>query len=98
MAQEKIRFQGLPARICRLGYGERAKFGEIINDMVARGELQAPMVIGRDHFDSGSVASPDRETEAMKEGSEAVDDWAILNALRNNDGGASGVSQHRGGG
>ncbi|HLS60357.1 MAG TPA: urocanate hydratase [Virgibacillus sp.] len=98
MAQEKIRFQGLPARICWLGYGERAKFGEIINDMVSRGELQAPIVIGRDHLDSGSVASPNRETEAMKDGSDAVADWPILNALINSVGGASWVSMHHGGG
>jgi len=98
MAQECIQFQGLPARICWLGYGERARFGKIINDMVARGELKAPIVIGRDHLDSGSVASPNRETEAMKDGSDAVADWPILNALVNAVGGASWVSVHHGGG
>lgn len=98
MAQEKIQFQGLPSRICWLGYGERAKFGKIINDMVAKGELKAPVVIGRDHLDSGSVASPNRETEAMKDGSDAVADWPILNALINAVGGASWVSVHHGGG
>jgi urocanate hydratase len=98
MAQEKIQFQGLPSRICWLGYGERARFGKIINDMVARGELKAPIVIGRDHLDSGSVASPNRETEAMKDGSDAVADWPILNALINAVGGASWVSVHHGGG
>ncbi|WP_282171335.1 urocanate hydratase [Cytobacillus firmus] len=98
MAREKIQFQGLPSRICWLGYGERAKFGKIINDMVARGELKAPIVIGRDHLDSGSVASPNRETEAMKDGSDAVADWPILNALINAVGGASWVSVHHGGG
>lgn len=98
MAQKRITFQGLPARICWLGYGERAKFGKIINDMVARGELKAPIVIGRDHLDSGSVASPNRETEAMKDGSDAVADWPILNALVNAVGGASWVSVHHGGG
>lgn len=98
MAQEKIQFQGLPSRICWLGYGERAKFGKIINDMVAKGELKAPIVIGRDHLDSGSVASPNRETEGMKDGSDAVADWPILNALINAVGGASWVSVHHGGG
>ncbi|MBG9657662.1 urocanate hydratase [Cytobacillus firmus] len=98
MAREKIQFQGLPSRICWLGYGERARFGKIINDMVARGELKAPIVIGRDHLDSGSVASPNRETEAMKDGSDAVADWPILNALINAVGGASWVSVHHGGG
>ncbi|RBP96388.1 urocanate hydratase [Cytobacillus firmus] len=98
MAQEKIQFQGLPSRICWLGYGERAKFGKIINDMVAKGELKAPIVIGRDHLDSGSVASPNRETESMKDGSDAVADWPILNALINAVGGASWVSVHHGGG
>ncbi|WP_309478798.1 urocanate hydratase [Brevibacillus agri] len=98
MAQERIQFQGLPSRICWLGYGERARFGQIINDMVARGELKAPIVIGRDHLDSGSVASPNRETEAMKDGSDAVADWPILNALMNAVGGASWVSFHHGGG
>lgn len=98
MAQEKIQFQGLPSRICWLGYGERARFGKIINDMVASGELSAPIVIGRDHLDSGSVASPNRETEAMKDGSDAVADWPILNALVNAVGGATWVSLHHGGG
>ncbi|MFE1628378.1 urocanate hydratase [Brevibacillus reuszeri] len=98
MAQERIQFQGLPSRICWLGYGERARFGQIINDMVARGELKAPIVIGRDHLDSGSVASPNRETEAMKDGSDAVADWPILNAMVNAIGGASWVSVHHGGG
>ena len=98
MAQEKIQFQGLPARICWLGYGERARFGKIINDMVASGELKAPIVIGRDHLDSGSVASPNRETEAMKDGSDAVADWPILNAMINAVGGATWVSVHHGGG
>lgn len=98
MAQERIQFQGLPSRICWLGYGERARFGHIINEMVARGELKAPIVIGRDHLDSGSVASPNRETEAMMDGSDAVADWPILNALVNAVGGASWVSVHHGGG
>ncbi|MBM7599257.1 urocanate hydratase [Virgibacillus halotolerans] len=98
MAKEKIAFQGLPSRICWFGYGERARFGKIINDMVASGELSAPIVIGRDHLDSGSVASPNRETESMKDGSDAVADWPILNALINSVGGASWVSVHQGGG
>lgn len=98
MAREKIQFQGLPSRICWLGYGERARFGKIINDMVASGELSAPIVIGRDHLDSGSVASPNRETEAMKDGSDAVADWPILNAIINAVGGATWVSVHHGGG
>ncbi|MBN6188949.1 urocanate hydratase [Aneurinibacillus sp. BA2021] len=98
MARERVQFQGLPARICWLGYGERAKFGRIINEMVASGELKAPIVIGRDHLDSGSVASPNRETEAMRDGSDAVSDWPILNALINSVGGASWVSVHHGGG
>lgn len=98
MAREKISFQGLPARICWLGYGDRAKFGKIINDMVASGEVTAPIVIGRDHLDAGSVASPNRETEGMKDGSDAVSDWPILNALINAVGGASWVSVHHGGG
>jgi urocanate hydratase len=98
MAREKVKFQGLPSRICWLGYGERAKFGRIINDMVARGELSAPIVIGRDHLDCGSVASPNRETEAMKDGSDAIADWPILNALINAVNGASWVSVHHGGG
>ena len=98
MAREKIQFQGLPSRICWLGYGERARFGKIINDMVASGELSAPIVIGRDHLDSGSVASPNRETESMKDGSDAVADWPILNAMINAVGGATWVSVHHGGG
>ncbi|WP_077297031.1 urocanate hydratase [Virgibacillus pantothenticus] len=98
MAKDKIQFQGLPSRICWLGYGERARFGKIINNMVANGDLKAPIVIGRDHLDSGSVASPNRETESMKDGSDAVADWPILNALINSVGGASWVSVHHGGG
>ena len=90
LAQERVAFQGLPARICWLGYGERARFGLLINDMVARGEVKAPIVIGRDHLDCGSVASPFRETEAMRDGSDAVADWPILNALMNAVGGAPG--------
>ena len=98
MAQNKVEFQGLPARICWLGYRERNIFGEAINDMVANGELEAPIVIGRDHLDSGSVASPNRETESMQDGSDAVADWPILNALLSTSGGASWVSVHNGGG
>lgn len=98
MARQQVEFQGLPSRICWLGYGERAKFGRIINEMVANGELSAPIVIGRDHLDCGSVASPNRETEAMKDGSDAVADWPILNALINSVNGASWVSVHHGGG
>ncbi|MFQ6030610.1 MAG: urocanate hydratase [Dehalococcoidia bacterium] len=98
MAQEKIRFQGLPARICWLGYGDRARFGQLVNDMVARGELQAPIAIGRDHLDGGSVASPNRETESMRDGSDAIADWPLLNALLNAVGGATWVSIHSGGG
>ncbi|MBD8004362.1 urocanate hydratase [Bacillus norwichensis] len=98
MAQEKIEFQGLPSRICWLGYGERARFGKILNDLVASGELKAPIVIGRDHLDSGSVASPNRETEAMKDGSDVVSDWPLLNAMVNAVGGATWVSLHHGGG
>jgi urocanate hydratase len=98
MARERIAFQGLPARICWLGQGERARFGVALNDLVARGELQAPVVIGRDHLDTGSVASPYRETEAMQDGSDAVADWPILNALLNTASGASWVSFHHGGG
>src|SRR5688572_18794809 len=98
MAREKVQFQGLPARICWLGQGERAKFGVALNDLVANGELSAPIVIGRDHLDTGSVASPFRETEAMKDGSDAIADWAILNALLNVASGASWVSFHHGGG
>ncbi|MFB9353145.1 urocanate hydratase, partial [Streptomyces heliomycini] len=98
MAQEKVHFQGLPARICWLGYGERDKAGERFNDMVASGELSAPIVIGRDHLDSGSVASPYRETESMLDGTDAVADWPLLNALLNTAGGATWVSLHHGGG
>jgi urocanate hydratase len=98
MAQEKVKFQGLPSRICWLGYGERAKFGLLINEMVGRGELSAPIVIGRDHLDGGSVASPYRETEAMKDGSDAIADWPLLNALLNAVGGATWISIHHGGG
>jgi len=98
MAREKIPFQGLPARICWLGYGERARAGLRFNEMVASGELSAPIVIGRDHLDAGSVASPNRETEAMKDGTDAVSDWPILNALINTAGGATWVSFHHGGG
>jgi urocanate hydratase len=97
-AREKVAFQGLPARICWLGQGERARFGVALNDLVASGELRAPIVIGRDHLDTGSVASPFRETEAMKDGSDAIADWAILNALVNVASGASWVSFHHGGG
>ena len=98
MAQEKVRFQGLPARICWLGYKERNIFAEAINDMVESGELSAPIVIGRDHLDCGSVASPNRETEKMKDGSDAVADWPILNALLSVSGGSSWTSVHHGGG
>ena len=98
LAQKKVQFQGLPARICWLGYRERNIFGEAINDMVASGELKAPIVIGRDHLDCGSVASPNRETEAMKDGSDAVADWPILNAMLSVSGGSSWTSLHHGGG
>lgn len=98
MAQEQVAFQGLPSRICWLGYGERARFGLLINDMVKSGELSAPIVIGRDHLDAGSVASPHRETEGMKDGSDAVADWPLLNALVNACAGASWISLHHGGG
>ena len=98
MAQEQVEFQGLPARICWLGYGERAKAGLKLNEMVADGTLKAPIVIGRDHLDCGSVASPNRETEAMKDGSDAIADWVYLNALINAVGGATWVSLHHGGG
>jgi urocanate hydratase len=97
-ARQHVQFQGLPARICWLGYGERARMGKIFNDLVARGEVKAPIVIGRDHLDCGSVASPNRETEKMKDGSDAIADWPILNALINVAGGASWVSVHHGGG
>ncbi len=98
MAHKKVQFQGLPARICWLGYGERAKFGLAINELVRRGEISAPIVIGRDHLDCGSVASPNRETEGMKDGSDAVADWPILNALVNTAAGGSWISVHHGGG
>jgi urocanate hydratase len=98
LARDRVHFQGLPARICWLGYGERAEMGEAINDLVKRGDLSAPIAIGRDHLDTGSVASPFRETEAMKDGSDAVADWPILNALLNTASGASWVSFHHGGG
>ena len=98
LAREKVKFQGLPARICWLGYGERARIGKVFNDMVARGELKAPIVIGRDHLDAGSVASPNRETEGMMDKSDAIADWPILNALLNTAAGATWVSVHHGGG
>jgi urocanate hydratase len=98
LAQKRVKFQGLPSRICWLGYGERDKFGLALNDLVARGELKAPIVIGRDHLDCGSVASPFRETEAMLDGSDAIADWPLLNALVNTASGASWVSIHNGGG
>jgi urocanate hydratase len=98
LAKDRIAFQGLPARICWLGYGERAMFAEAMNDLVKQGKLEAPIVIGRDHLDCGSVASPFRETEAMKDGSDAISDWPILNALLNTASGASWVSFHHGGG
>ena len=98
LAKERIQFQGLPARICWLGYGDRAEFGTAMNDLVAKGELKAPVVIGRDHLDAGSVASPNRETESMVDGSDAIADWPLLNALINTAAGASWVSIHNGGG
>jgi urocanate hydratase len=98
LARERVKFQGLPARICWLGYGERAEFGEAMNDMVRTGKLEAPIVIGRDHLDTGSVASPYRETEGMLDGSDAIADWPLLNALLNTASGASWVSIHNGGG
>jgi urocanate hydratase len=98
LAAKRIKFQGLPARICWLGYGERAEFGEAMNDMVRRGTLEAPIVIGRDHLDTGSVASPYRETEGMLDGSDAIADWPLLNAMLNTASGASWVSIHNGGG
>jgi urocanate hydratase len=98
LARDRVQFQGLPSRICWLGYGERAEMGEAINDLVRRGELEAPVAIGRDHLDTGSVASPFRETEGMRDGSDAVADWPILNALLNTASGASWVSFHHGGG
>ncbi|MDI6905329.1 MAG: urocanate hydratase [Candidatus Bathyarchaeia archaeon] len=97
-AKEQVKFQGLPARVCWLGFGERARFGKLINDMVADGRLSGPVWIGRDHLDGGSVASPNRETEGMKDGSDAIADWPILNALLNAVGGATWVSVHHGGG
>ncbi len=98
MAQKKVQFQGLPSRICWLGYGERAKMGLAMNELVKKGELKAPIVIGRDHLDCGSVASPNRETEAMKDGSDAIADWPLLNGMLNVASGASWVSMHHGGG
>jgi urocanate hydratase len=98
LAGERVAFQGLPARICWLGYGERARLGLRFNEMVRRGEVGAPIVIGRDHLDSGSVASPYRETEAMADGSDAIADWPLLNALVNTSSGATWVSIHHGGG
>ncbi len=98
LARERVAFQGLPARICWLGYGERAKAGKVFNDLVAAGKVQAPIVIGRDHLDCGSVASPNRETEGMRDGSDAIGDWPILNALLNAVNGATWVSVHHGGG
>jgi urocanate hydratase len=97
-AQKRVKFQGLPSRICWLGYGERAEFGRVINDLVKQGKISAPIVIGRDHLDAGSVASPNRETEGMKDGSDAIADWPILNSLLNAVSGASWVSVHHGGG
>src|SRR6185312_13761982 len=98
LASERVKFQGLPARICWLGMGERERFGEALHRLVERGEVEAPIVIGRDHLDCGSVASPYRETEAMRDGSDAIADWPILNALLNAVSGASWVSVHHGGG
>ncbi|MFH1551118.1 MAG: urocanate hydratase [Planctomycetota bacterium] len=98
LAQKNVKFQGLPSRICWLGYGERALFGDRINQMVAKGQLKAPVVIGRDHLDCGSVASPNRETEGMRDGSDAIADWPVLNALLNTASGATWVSYHHGGG
>ena len=98
MAQAKVPFQGLPARICWLGYGERARAGAVFNELVRTGAVSAPIVIGRDHLDSGSVASPNRETEAMRDGSDAIADWPLLNALVNTASGATWVSIHHGGG
>lgn len=98
MARERIHFQGLPSRICWVGLGDRHRLGLAFNEMVRKGELKAPVVVGRDHLDSGSVASPNRETEAMKDGSDAVSDWPLLNALLNTAGGATWVSLHHGGG
>jgi urocanate hydratase len=97
-ARSQVKFQGLPARICWLGYGERARFGAVINHLVKKGKIAAPIVIGRDHLDTGSVASPNRETESMRDGSDAIADWPVLNALLNAVSGASWVSVHHGGG
>ena len=98
LASERVAFQGLPARIFWLGYGDRARFGLAINDLVRRGVVSAPIVIGRDHLDTGSVASPNRETEGMRDGSDAIADWPVLNALLNTSSGATWVSVHHGGG
>jgi len=98
MARDRIAYQGLPARICWVGVKDRARLGLAFNDLVRRGEVKAPIVIGRDHLDTGSVASPNRETEAMRDGSDAVSDWPLLNALLNTAGGATWVSLHHGGG
>jgi urocanate hydratase len=98
MARDRVAFQGLPARICWLGYGERARFGLRINELVRSGAISAPIVIGRDHLDTGSVASPNRETEGMRDGSDAIADWPVLNALLNASAGATWVSVHHGGG
>src|SRR5581483_10660145 len=98
LTRQRVHFQGLPSRICWLGYGERARLGLRFNEMVRSGELEAPIVIGRDHLDSGSVASPYRETESMADGSDAIADWPLLNALVNTAAGASWVSIHHGGG
>jgi urocanate hydratase len=98
LARKRIKFQGLPARICWLGYGERAQFGLAMNELVRKGKIKAPIVIGRDHLDTGSVASPFRETEGMTDGSDAVADWPLLNAMLNTASGASWVSIHNGGG
>jgi len=98
MAQKRVEFQGLPARICWLGYGERHRAGLLFNRLVAEGKVKAPIVIGRDHLDSGSVASPNRETEGMRDGSDAIADWPILNAMLNTAAGATWVSFHHGGG
>ena len=97
-AQQQVAFQGLPSRICWLGYGERARLGLAMNELVKKGELKAPVVIGRDHLDCGSVASPNRETEAMRDGSDAIADWPLLNGMLNVASGASWVSMHHGGG
>src|SRR5688500_220947 len=98
LARERVAFQGLPARIFWLGYGERARFGLALNDLVRRGVVSAPLAIGRDHLDTGSVASPNRETEGMRDGSDAIADWPVLNALLNASAGATWVSVHHGGG